>query len=112
MIQDDLQKPEIVKIKESGLKPNDIYGDLDSIELPDGVNFCWNDDANYACRLSAPGYLDGTDWQVFFTLDECIAHLVDMYYDYPETYPGNELRQYFIENFGIDEKTALRLIPD
>lgn len=34
---------------------------------------CW------ACRLSAPGYLDCTDWVAFDTEGECVEYLVDTY---------------------------------
>ena len=33
----------------------------------------------FGARLSAPGYMDATDWTVFPTLDEAKSHLVDMY---------------------------------
>lgn len=35
----------------------------------------------FGARLSAPGYLDCTDWTVFPTLEEAEAHLVEMYDD-------------------------------
>ena len=33
----------------------------------------------YGARLSAPGYLDATDWTVFDTEQEAIAHLEEEY---------------------------------
>lgn len=35
----------------------------------------------FGARLSAPGYMDATDWTVFSTLDEAKSHLVEMYGD-------------------------------
>lgn len=38
----------------------------------------------YGARLSAPGYLDCTEWAVFDTEEEARAHLEDMYGDEEE----------------------------
>jgi len=35
----------------------------------------------YGARLSAPGYLDATEWTVFDTLSEAEEHLKEMYGD-------------------------------
>lgn len=37
--------------------------------------------SGYGARLSAPGYLDATDWTVFDTQDEAEQYLVDTYGD-------------------------------
>ena len=36
----------------------------------------------FGARLSAPGYLDCTDWTVHPTIDEAKAYLVEMYDEY------------------------------
>lgn len=38
----------------------------------------------YGARLSAPGYLDCTEWTVFDTVKEAEEHLTDMYGDEDE----------------------------
>lgn len=35
----------------------------------------------YGARLSAPGYLDRTDWTVFDTVQEAAQDLIDTYYE-------------------------------
>ena len=35
----------------------------------------------YGCRLSAPGYMDCTEWTVFDTPEECQKFLDEMYPD-------------------------------
>ena len=46
-------------------------GDVISSELVDG----------YGARLSAPGYLDCTDWTVFPTLQDAEQYLKDTFFD-------------------------------
>ena len=38
----------------------------------------------WGCRLSAPGYMDRTDWCVFLTRDEAREHIADTYEVCPE----------------------------
>ena len=45
----------------------------------EGVPVSWDVIIGYGCRLSAPGYLDCTDWAVFPTVAECNEYLNDMY---------------------------------
>ena len=50
----------------------DMYtGEIESHEVVDG----------YGARLSAPGYLDCTDWNVFDTEEEAIKDLIDNFGD-------------------------------
>lgn len=39
----------------------------------------------WGCRLSAPGYLDCTDWTVFDTEEEARDHIEEMYDVDPDT---------------------------
>lgn len=48
-----------------------LEGKLESVSVLDG----------YGARLSAPGYLDCTEWLVFDTKEEAKAHLIQMYTD-------------------------------
>lgn len=57
------------------------YGDLrdyvqGDIEEPDAVA---TPESGWLCRLSAPGYLDCTEWDAFGTEQEAREHLLDMY---------------------------------
>jgi hypothetical protein len=47
----------------------------------------WENIKGYGARLSAPGYLDCTDWTVFDTKEEAIAYL-DEYYPEDEDEQG------------------------
>ncbi|MCI0407307.1 MAG: hypothetical protein L0191_01875 [Acidobacteria bacterium] len=38
----------------------------------------------FGTRLSAPGYLDSTEWSVFDSLQEAARFLLDTYYDAPD----------------------------
>lgn len=51
-----------------------VEGGPDSIES-------WETVKGFGCRLSAPGYMDCTDWTVFDSEDECKTFLDD---NYPE----------------------------
>ena len=44
----------------------------------------------YGARLSAPGYLDCTEWAVFETEDEAREYLEEMYPDDEEDEPEDE----------------------
>ena len=39
----------------------------------------WETVRGYGARLSAPGYLDCTEWTVFDTFEECDRYLADSY---------------------------------
>jgi len=41
----------------------------------------WKTIRGYGARLSAPGYLDCTEWSVFDTLEQAEAYLEEMYGD-------------------------------
>ena len=47
----------------------------------DGEPQSWENIKGYGARLSAPGYLDCTEWTVFDTEDEAREHLEEMYPD-------------------------------
>ena len=47
----------------------------------EGVPVSWEIVTGFGCRLSAPGYLDCTEWAVFPSLAECDAYLNE---NYPE----------------------------
>lgn len=38
----------------------------------------------HGARLSAPGYMDATEWVVFNSIAEAASHLLDTYYDQPD----------------------------
>ena len=63
--------------------PDDVAGSNPSIEdLADyceGIPISFEVITGYGCRLSAPGYLDCTEWVVFPTEKEAIEYL-DEYY--------------------------------
>lgn len=59
-------KEELLQYTEA-YKPEQIY----NVELTDG----------FGARLSAPGYMDCTEWAVFSTEDEAEAYLEEMYGD-------------------------------
>lgn len=46
----------------------------------------------WGARLSAPGYLDCTEWNIFDTWEEARDYLVETYYDDPESEIPEELR--------------------
>ena len=48
----------------------------------------------HGARLSAPGYLDCTEWAIFDTVEEAREYLVDTYYDDREE---DEIREVFKE---------------
>ncbi len=55
----------------------DILADLapgDSVKIIEG----------YGARLSAPGYMDCTEWTVFDTRAQAAEYLLEMYYDRPD----------------------------
>lgn len=64
--------------KDSFMKPQAFFGaDIESEVLEAGLDLEF--DGIY-CRLSAPGYLDRTDWHgPFESLSEAADHLLDMY---------------------------------
>lgn len=51
------------------------YGAIYSVEIVNG----------HGCRLSAPGYLDCTEWYVFDTEKQCIDYLDEYYPEDEET---------------------------
>ena len=99
-IYSDFMKPEVIQIVGSGYTLAELFGDDAEHIDPD--------DAVYAYRLSAKGYIDSTEWGYAFTLAEAVADLVDMYYQ-EHTYSTEELRQWFIE-YGIDSAIVDRVI--
>lgn len=100
-INTDFMKPEIINIKESGYSLTELFAeDSENISIEDAV---------FAYRLSASGYMDATDWGYAFTEAEAIASIVDMFYQDVEEYPTDELRQWFI-SCGFDEATVNRII--
>ena len=48
-------------------------------EFTEGLPQEWETIKGYGARLSAPGYLDCTEWAVFDTVEEAEAYLSDMY---------------------------------
>ena len=78
--------------------PADIVGDVDlddfgsGNDIPDALDsYCENRTAysiqkreGWGARLSAPGYLDCTDWSVFDSEDEARSYLAEMYGDNDE----------------------------
>ena len=50
----------------------------------------WENVMGYGARLSAPGYLDCTEWAVFETEDEAREYLEEMYPDDEEDEPEDE----------------------
>ena len=77
-----LTNDEIINIPDlSGLDPSAI----DHVEIIEG----------YGARLSAPGYMDCTEWSVFDTAEAAAQSLIDMYYDMPdEDMTPDELDEY------------------
>ena len=77
--------------------PVDLVGDLpDSQFLDGGITednsadvqaYCdgtvqsWKNIKGYGARLSAPGYMDCTEWAVFDTPDKAEQYLQEMYHD-------------------------------
>jgi hypothetical protein len=45
----------------------------------EGTIQSWENIKGYGARLSAPGYLDCTEWAVFDTEEEAEKYLTDMY---------------------------------
>ena len=50
--------------------------DIEEEDIQDIVNDC---EVGYGARLSAPGYMDCTDWTVFDTEQEAIDYLAETY---------------------------------
>jgi len=50
----------------------------------------WENIKGYGARLSAPGYLDCTEWTVFDTEDEAREYLEEMYPDDEEDEPEQD----------------------
>jgi hypothetical protein len=48
-------------------------------QYTDGEPQSWENVKGYGARLSAPGYLDCTEWTVFDTEEEARAYLEEMY---------------------------------
>jgi hypothetical protein len=65
-----------------GLKKEDVELEKlkDYVDVADvGHIIDWELKRGYGARMSAPGYLDCTDWTVFDTVGEAREHLVDDY---------------------------------
>ena len=45
----------------------------------EGTIQSWENIQGYGARLSAPGYLDCTEWAVFDTVEEALSYLAEMY---------------------------------
>lgn len=56
-----------------------IRGPEDLLEFIDGMYIEHEEIQGWGARLSAPGYLDCTDWCVFDTAEEAKEHLREMY---------------------------------
>lgn len=56
--------------------------------------------SGYGARLSAPGYMDCTDWAVFDTVQEAADYLLDTYYDRADDEMDDDERQ---ERAGLEE---------
>jgi hypothetical protein len=65
----------------------DIYRDKIR-QYTEGCPQSWENIKGYGCRLSAPGYLDCTEWDVFDTKAEAEAYLEEMYPEDEETEPS------------------------
>jgi hypothetical protein len=50
-------------------------------QYTDGEPQSWENVKGYGARLSAPGYLDCTEWAVFDTKEEAETYLYEMYPD-------------------------------
>jgi hypothetical protein len=50
-------------------------------QYTEGTPQSWENIKGYGGRLSAPGYLDCTEWQIFETAEEALAYLAE---EYPE----------------------------
>lgn len=51
----------------------------DIAQYCEGEPESWENILGYGARLSAPGYLDCTEWTVFDTPEECEQYLEEMY---------------------------------
>lgn len=65
-----------------------VEADFACIEEPDIIT-------GHGARLSAPGYMDCTEWSVHRTEAEAAQYLIDMYYDMPDDeMTADELDEY------------------
>ena len=82
------QGTEFVSVYDTGLDlpgsdslPDNTLGDSvsDLQQYCEGTIQSWENITGYGARLSAPGYLDCTEWTVFDTEDEAREYLEEMY---------------------------------
>ena len=59
----------------------------DIAQYCEGEPQSWENVEGYGARLSAPGYLDCTEWTVFDTPEKAITHLEE---NYPDDEEGSE----------------------
>lgn len=71
---------------DASIFPNPTLDDL--AEYVEGKPESFRGITGHGCRLSAPGYMDCTDWSVFDTVKECEEYL-DEYY--PEDEEGEAI---------------------
>jgi hypothetical protein len=64
------------------LEPENIKRDSADIQAYcKGKVQSWENIQGYGARLSAPGYLDGTEWCVFDSINEAEEYIAEMYGD-------------------------------
>lgn len=81
---------DVEKDGESTVVPVDCFDIGDWMKV--GESFEVTKVEGFGARMSAPGYMDCTDWCVFDTEMEAAAHLADLHYDGPlDEYSREEL---------------------
>lgn len=61
-------------------EPESLAATIEQLsQFTEGIPESWENIKGYGARLSAPGYLDCTEWSVFDTVEEAQAYLKDTY---------------------------------
>lgn len=81
LIDTGLSKAQVAAMQEENLTSDgNAFAPIDAF-CSCGASGAYSAEVVYGrgCRLSAPGYLDCTPWDVFTLIEECEAHLDEMY---------------------------------
>jgi hypothetical protein len=72
---------EVIPVDVAGDEPNneDMHETL--AQYCEGEVYSYSVESGYLARMSAPGYLDCTSWELFSTADEASAYLDETYSD-------------------------------
>ena len=72
-------------IPEDVIKPSPDVTIADLVDYCEGIPVSFEVIRGYGARLSAPGYMDCTEWTVFSTEEEAEKYLEEMYPEDEET---------------------------